>query len=158
MRPFSHRTSPSKVDRSGRAMRALRIRSRDTRASWVLSAWARSGGCGPSPSAFISRPASCSRCTARPWAGLQALAADLDTADVAVTVTNVHVAQGRRFATHTAHSAPQAINMQHASHVIELPSSGLSRPNRRYAAPTCKGPGDWSMTPTCGCCLRTISA
>lgn len=42
--------------------------------------------------------------------------------------TNVHLAQGRRFATHTAHGAPQIAEMQQASHSIELPSSELADP------------------------------
>lgn len=42
--------------------------------------------------------------------------------------TNVHLAQGRRFATHTAHGAPQIVEMQQASHSIELPSSELADP------------------------------
>ena len=46
----------------------------------------------------------------------------------AALVTNVHVAQGRRFATHTAHSAPQVATMQEASHAIELPSSERADP------------------------------
>ncbi|MEX2198412.1 MAG: hypothetical protein WD886_06340 [Burkholderiales bacterium] len=47
---------------------------------------------------------------------------------LAALVTNVHVAQGRRFATHAAHGAPQVVNMQEASHAIELPSSELADP------------------------------
>jgi len=42
--------------------------------------------------------------------------------------TNVHLAQGRRFATHTAHGAPQIAEMQQVSHSIELPSSELADP------------------------------
>lgn len=42
--------------------------------------------------------------------------------------TNVHLAQGRRFATHTAHGAPQIAEMQQAGHSIELPSSELADP------------------------------
>ena len=42
--------------------------------------------------------------------------------------TNVHLAQGRRFTTHTAHGAPQIAEMQQASHSIELPSSELADP------------------------------
>jgi hypothetical protein len=42
--------------------------------------------------------------------------------------TNVHLAQGRRFATHTTHSTPQVAEMQQASHSIELPSSELADP------------------------------
>lgn len=42
--------------------------------------------------------------------------------------TNVHLAQGRRFATHTAHGTPQVAQMQQASHSIELPSSDLADP------------------------------
>lgn len=43
-------------------------------------------------------------------------------------VTNVHLAQGRRFATHTTHGTPQVADMQQASHWIELPSSELADP------------------------------
>ena len=43
-------------------------------------------------------------------------------------ITNVHVAQGRRFVTHTAQGAPQIAEMQQASHSIELPSSELADP------------------------------
>ena len=66
MRPFSHRTSPSKVDPSGRAMRALRIRV-GTRAPLGFCQLRRGpAGTGLSLSAFrVSRPASCSRCTIR---------------------------------------------------------------------------------------------
>lgn len=42
--------------------------------------------------------------------------------------TKVHLAQGRRFATHTAHGAPQVADMQQASHSIELPNSELADP------------------------------
>lgn len=42
--------------------------------------------------------------------------------------TNVHLAQGRRFATHTPHGAPQVAAMQQSSHSIELPSSELADP------------------------------
>lgn len=42
--------------------------------------------------------------------------------------TKVHLAQGRRFATHTSHGAPQVAEMQQASHSIELPNSELSDP------------------------------
>lgn len=43
-------------------------------------------------------------------------------------VTNVHIAQGRRFASHTVHGAPQVFDMQEASHSVELPSSELADP------------------------------
>lgn len=46
----------------------------------------------------------------------------------AALVTNIHVAQGRRVATHSAHGAPQVVNLQEASHAIELPSSELADP------------------------------
>lgn len=42
--------------------------------------------------------------------------------------TNVHVAQGRRFTSHTAHSRPQVADMQLTSHSMELPSSELADP------------------------------
>jgi hypothetical protein len=42
--------------------------------------------------------------------------------------TQVNLAQGRRFATHTEHGAPQVAEMQQASHSIELPSSELADP------------------------------
>lgn len=47
---------------------------------------------------------------------------------LATIFTNIHLAQGRRFATHTAHGAPQVSEMQQASHSIELPSSELADP------------------------------
>lgn len=42
--------------------------------------------------------------------------------------TNVHLAQGHRFATHTIHGTPQVAEMQQASHSIELPSSERADP------------------------------
>lgn len=42
--------------------------------------------------------------------------------------TNVHVAQGQRFTSHTADSEPQVFEMQASSHSMELPSSDLSDP------------------------------
>lgn len=42
--------------------------------------------------------------------------------------TKVHIAQGRRFTSHTAHGSPQVEAMQLTSHSIELPSSELADP------------------------------
>ncbi|SDI25312.1 hypothetical protein SAMN05216603_1294 [Pseudomonas benzenivorans] len=42
--------------------------------------------------------------------------------------TSVHVAQGRRFASHNNFGAPQVAEMAEASHSIELPSSELADP------------------------------
>lgn len=47
---------------------------------------------------------------------------------LAAIFTKVHVAQGRRFATHTAQGAPKVADMQQTSHSIELPSSELADP------------------------------
>jgi hypothetical protein len=44
--------------------------------------------------------------------------------------TSVHVAQGRRFASHTRFGPPQIVEMGQASHSIELPSSELADPMR----------------------------
>lgn len=46
----------------------------------------------------------------------------------AALATSLHLKQGRRFASHNVHSAPQVVDMQHASHSIELPSSELADP------------------------------
>jgi hypothetical protein len=43
-------------------------------------------------------------------------------------VTKVHLAQGRRFATHTANGPPQIAEMQESGHSIELPSSERADP------------------------------
>lgn len=42
--------------------------------------------------------------------------------------TKVHLAQGRRFATHTPYGPPQIAEMQESSHSIELPSSERADP------------------------------
>lgn len=42
--------------------------------------------------------------------------------------TNLHLAQGLRFASHTVHGAPQVVNMQKTSLSMELPSSELADP------------------------------
>lgn len=44
--------------------------------------------------------------------------------------TNVHMAQGRKFASHTPFGAPQITQMAESSHVVELPSSELADPMR----------------------------
>lgn len=46
--------------------------------------------------------------------------------------TNVHVAQGHRFATHTKFGPPQVTQMNQASHSVELPSSELADPMRGF--------------------------
>lgn len=45
-------------------------------------------------------------------------------------VTSVHVAQGRRFASHNRFGSPQVVEMRQASHSVELPSSELADPMR----------------------------
>lgn len=42
--------------------------------------------------------------------------------------TKMHVAQGRRFASHSDHGVPQVVQMQETSHSVELPSSELADP------------------------------
>lgn len=44
--------------------------------------------------------------------------------------TNVHMAQGRKFASHTPFGAPQITQMAESSHMVELPSSELADPMR----------------------------
>jgi hypothetical protein len=44
--------------------------------------------------------------------------------------TNLHMAQGRKFASHTPFGAPQISHMAEASHFVELPSSELADPMR----------------------------
>lgn len=44
--------------------------------------------------------------------------------------TSVHVAQGRKFASHTQFAPPQVVEMGEASHMIELPSSEIADPMR----------------------------
>lgn len=44
--------------------------------------------------------------------------------------TNVHMAQGRKFASHTPFGAPQITHMAESSHFVELPSSELADPMR----------------------------
>lgn len=44
--------------------------------------------------------------------------------------TKVHIAQGRKFATHTPFCAPQISQMAESSHFVELPSSELADPMR----------------------------
>jgi len=44
--------------------------------------------------------------------------------------TNVHMAQGRKFASHTPFGAPQVTQMAESSHMVELPSSELADPMR----------------------------
>lgn len=42
--------------------------------------------------------------------------------------TQIHVAQGRRFTSHSDRSDPEVVDMQSTSHVMELPSSELADP------------------------------
>jgi hypothetical protein len=42
--------------------------------------------------------------------------------------TKMHVAQGRRFTSHSIHGVPQLVEMQQMSHSVELPSSELADP------------------------------
>jgi len=44
--------------------------------------------------------------------------------------TNVHLAQGRRFVSHSKNGIPQIAEMSEASHFVELPSSELADPMR----------------------------
>lgn len=44
--------------------------------------------------------------------------------------TNVHMAQGRKFASHTPLGAPQITQMAESSHFVELPSSEIADPMR----------------------------
>jgi hypothetical protein len=46
----------------------------------------------------------------------------------AAMTTRVQIAQGRRFASHTTFGPAQVVDMQEASHSVELPSSELADP------------------------------